>query len=61
MENQQKNELQKSKVIEFEKNISDSVTNRVNALSKDGRLNLPANYSVRERNYISVVNFAKYV
>ena len=46
MENQQKNELQKSKVIEFEKNISDSVTNRVNALSKDGRLNLPANYSV---------------
>ena len=29
MENQ-KNELQKSKVIEFEKNISDSVTNRVN-------------------------------
>ena len=40
MENQQKNELQKSKVIEFEKNISDSVTNRVNALSKDGRLNL---------------------
>ena len=25
MENQQKNELQKSKVIEFEKNISDSV------------------------------------
>ena len=46
MENQQKNELQKSKVIEFEKNISDSVTNRVNQLSKDGRLNLPANYSV---------------
>jgi len=46
MENQQKNELQKSKVIEFEKNISDSVTNRINALSKDGRLNLPANYSV---------------
>lgn len=46
MENQQKNEIQKTKVIEFEKNISDSVTNRVNALSKDGRLNLPANYSV---------------
>ena len=46
MENQQKNELQKAKVIEFEKNISDSVTNRVNQLSKDGRLNLPANYSV---------------
>lgn len=46
MENQQKNELQKLKIIEFEKNISDSVTNRVNQLSKDGRLNLPANYSV---------------
>ena len=46
MENQQKNELQKSKVIEFERNISDSVSNRVNQLSKDGRLNLPANYSV---------------
>jgi len=45
MENQQKNELQKSKVIEFERNISDSVSNRVNQLSKDGRLNLPANYS----------------
>ena len=48
MENQvlqnQKHEV--SKVIEFEKNISDSVTNRVNQLSKDGRLNLPANYSV---------------
>lgn len=46
MENQQKNEIQKTKVIEFEKNISDSVTNRINVLSKDGRLNLPANYSV---------------
>lgn len=46
MENQEKNELQKTKIIEFEKNISDSVTNRVNQLSKDGRLNLPANYSV---------------
>ena len=46
MESQQKNELQKTKVIEFEKNISDSVTNRINALSKDGRLNLQANYSV---------------
>ncbi len=45
MENQ-KNEIQKTKIIEFEKNISDSVTNRVNQLSKDGRLNLPANYSV---------------
>jgi recombination protein RecT len=48
MENQvlqnQKHEV--SKVIEFEKNISDSVTNRVNQLTKDGRLNLPANYSV---------------
>lgn len=40
----QKNEVQK--VVEFERNISDSVTNRVNQLSKDGRLNLPANYSV---------------
>ncbi len=46
MENQQKNELQKSKVIEFERNISDSVSNRVNQLAKEGRLNLPANYSV---------------
>ncbi len=48
MENQ-KQEIKKqeiTKVIEFEKNISDSVTNRVNQLSKDGRLNLPANYSV---------------
>lgn len=48
MENQ-KQETKKqeiTKVIEFERNISDSVTNRVNQLSKDGRLNLPANYSV---------------
>lgn len=46
MENQQKNEIQKLKIIEFEKNVSDSVTNRVNQLAKEGRLNLPANYSV---------------
>lgn len=34
------------KVIEFEKNVSDSVQNRVSELSSQGRLNLPANYSV---------------
>ncbi len=33
-------------LIEFEKNLSDSVMNRVSVLSKEGRLNLPANYSV---------------
>jgi len=33
-------------LIEFEKNLSDSVMNRVVVLSKEGRLNLPANYSV---------------
>ena len=34
------------KVIEFEKNVSDSVQNRVNQLSNEGRLHLPSNYSV---------------
>lgn len=33
-------------IIEFEKNISDSVQNRVTQLSQEGRLNLPPNYSV---------------
>lgn len=33
-------------IIEFEKNISDSVQNRVTQLANEGRLNLPENYSV---------------
>lgn len=39
-------EIKNNRIIEFEKNVSDSVTNRVNQLTKEGRLNLPANYSV---------------
>lgn len=35
-----------NKIIEFEKNISDSVQNRITSLVGDGRLNLPENYSV---------------
>lgn len=35
-----------NKIIEFEKNISDSVQNRIISLVGEGRLNLPENYSV---------------
>lgn len=35
-----------NKIIDFEKNISDSVQNRITTLVGEGRLNLPENYSV---------------
>lgn len=35
-----------NKIIDFEKNISDSVQNRITTLVSDGRLDLPKNYSV---------------
>ena len=41
----QKKEI-KNQIIEFEKNISDSVQNRITVLAQEGRLNLPENYSV---------------
>lgn len=46
--NAQPNQVQeiKNKIITFEKNISDSVSNRINELSSAGRLDLPVNYSV---------------
>ena len=47
MNQQQAIETKKTnKIIEFEKNISDSVQNRITALVADGRLDLPKNYSV---------------
>jgi recombination protein RecT len=44
-----KNEVVEKKtnqIIQFEKNIADSVTNRVTQLTSEGRLNLPTGYSV---------------
>ena len=38
--------MQPQKVFEFEKNISDSVQNRITELAQDRRLVLPPNYSV---------------
>ena len=50
VKNEKKNEVvekEKSKqLIQFEKNIGDSVMNRVSQLTAEGRLDLPANYSV---------------
>ena len=60
MENQQKNELQKSKVIEFEKNISDSLQIELTHYQKM-EIKSSSKLFSWERNYISVVNFAKYV
>lgn len=37
---------EKLALIQFEKTLGDSVQNRVTELSKQGRLNLPANYSI---------------
>ncbi len=47
-ENKQKDLVKKptQKIIEFEKNVSDSVQNRVTELVGEGRLHLPQNYSV---------------
>lgn len=42
----QQKPLQPQKVFEFEKNISDSVQNRITELAQDRRLVLPPNYSV---------------
>lgn len=42
----QQKSLQPQKVFEFEKNISDSVQNRITELAQDRRLVLPPNYSV---------------
>ncbi|MCK9467567.1 MAG: recombinase RecT [Candidatus Absconditabacterales bacterium] len=39
-------EKPKHQIIEFEKNISDSVQNKVTQLVKDGRLDLPSDYSI---------------
>lgn len=39
-------EKKSSQFIKFEKNIADSVTNRVHQLTNEGRLNLPQGYSV---------------
>lgn len=36
----------KNPIIEIEKNIADNVQNRISVLANEGRLNLPANYSV---------------
>ena len=44
--NLQENQGQKRTLIDFEKNLSDSVANRVNSLVSDGRLVLPQNYVV---------------
>ena len=46
---QKQNELQirpQQKLIEWEKNVSDNVQNRVNELVSEGRLNLPKNYAL---------------
>lgn len=41
-----KKEVQENKIIKFEKNIRDSVQNRITELTSAGRLDLPKNYSV---------------
>lgn len=46
MNNNQLINKKENKIIEFEKNISDSVQNRISTLANEGRLNLPQNYSV---------------